>query len=208
MCSNLKNIAVLVSGGGTNLQALIDAIKAGTINGKIKLVVSNRKAALGLERARLSGIEAVYIPGHNKTQEEFDRELISLLEDKQIDLIVLAGYLKILTPMLIEKYENKIINIHPSLIPSFCGEGFYGLKVHEAVIASGVKISGATTHFVSEIADDGPIIMQESVPVYFEDTAEKLQGRILEIEHKILVETVKLFCEDRLKVFDKRVKVG
>lgn len=208
MCSNLKNIAVLVSGGGTNLQALIDAAAKSEIKGNISVVISNRKAAYGLERAKNANIEAIYIQGNNKIQGEFDMELMEILEKRNIDLVVLAGYLKILTKEIIDKYRNKIINIHPSLIPSFCGEGYYGIKVHESAIEAGVKYSGATTHFVSEIADDGPIILQEVVPVYFDDSPEDLQARVLEVEHKILVESVKLFCEDKLLVFGKRVKIG
>lgn len=199
MKSNSKNIAVLISGGGTNLQAIIDNTRNNYINGEIKIVISNNKDAYGLERAKNADIEGAFIRDNDK--------LLSLLIEKDIDLIVLAGYLKILPEEIIRKFENKIINIHPSLIPSFCGKGFYGLKVHEAVIEKGVKYTGATTHFVNENADEGPIIMQKCIEVKTEN-AEELQQEVLKFEHEILVESVKYFCEDKLKVIDGKVKIG
>ena len=194
----MVRIAVLVSGGGTNLQAIIDAVKANEINGEIALVVSNRKKAYGLERARLAGIKAEWIK---------DEELlISRLKEENIDLIVLAGYLAIISEKLINLYENKIINIHPSLIPSFCGEGFYGIHVHEHVYKRGVKVSGATVHFVSAVVDGGPIILQRAIDISDCNTPEEIQEKILlNIEHKLIVEAVKLYCDDKLKVENERV---
>lgn len=208
MCKDLKNIAVLVSGGGTNLQALIDGTEKNLINGKVSVVISNRKNAYGLERAKLHNIESIYIRGDNISVEEFDEKLIKELKSRNIDLVVLAGFLKILGRDFIKTFENKIINIHPSLIPSFCGDGFFGIKVHEKALEYGVKISGATTHFVSEIPDEGPIIMQKSLEVFDEDTPESLQRRVLNIEHEILVESIREFCNDNLKVIGRIVKRG
>ena len=208
MCKDLKNIAVLVSGGGTNLQALIEGTEKNLINGKVSVVISNRKNAYGLERAKLHNIESIYIRGDNISVEEFDEKLIKELKSRNIDLVVLAGFLKILGRDFIKTFENKIINIHPSLIPSFCGDGFFGIKVHEKALEYGVKISGATTHFVSEIPDEGPIIMQKSLEVFDEDTPESLQRRVLNIEHEILVESIREFCNDNLKVIGRIVKRG
>lgn len=207
MCRDLKKFAVLVSGGGSNLQALIDGVKNGEIKGELALVVSNRKNAYGLERAKNSGIEAIYLRGDNISVEEYDKKLLEILRERDIDFIVLGGFLKILGPDLIRSYENKIINIHPSLIPSFCGEGYYGLRVHQAALDYGVKVSGATTHFVSEVADAGPIIYQVSVEVLDGDTAEDLQGRIIKEEHKLLVKTVKDYCDDKFEIQGRIVKV-
>lgn len=196
----MVNIAVFVSGSGTNLQAIIDACKENQINGIIKLVVSNRKKAYGLERARLAGIKAEWIKDEDI--------IIRRLEEEQIDLIVLAGYLAIVSEKLISKYENKIINIHPSLIPSFCGEGFYGIHVHEACFKRGCKVSGATVHFVSAVVDGGPIILQRSIDISDCSSPEEIQEKILlNIEHKILVEAVKLYCDNKLKVVNERVEI-
>ncbi len=178
------NIAVLVSGGGTNLQALIDAQNEGIIkSGEIKLVISNKEDAYALERAKNNGILAKFI----KKDADFEKNLIFALEEYKIDLIVLAGFLVILSEDFVRKYDKKIINIHPSLIPSFCGDGFYGLKVHEAALSRGVKLTGATTHFVNEITDGGEIIMQKAVEIKDGDTPEILQKRVMEeAEWKIL----------------------
>lgn len=208
MRKDLKNIAVLVSGGGTNLQAIIDAAESKSINGRVALIISNRKNSYALERGKSQGIESIYIRGDNISVEEFDKKVIEELKKRDIDLVVLAGFLKILGKDFINEYKNKIINIHPSLIPSFCGEGFYGLKVHECALEYGAKISGATTHFVSEIPDDGPIIMQKSLEINEEETPESLQARVLEIEHEILIETIREFCNDNLKVVGRKVKRG
>lgn len=170
-------IAVLVSGGGTNLRALIDAQKSGIIkSGEISIVVSNKENAYALTRAKENGIKAVYI----KKDNDFESNLIKVLEDEKIDIIVLAGFLVILSEGFVKKYPKRIINIHPSLIPSFCGDGFYGLKVHEAALKRGVKLTGATTHFVNEITDGGEIIMQKAVEVRENDTPEVLQKRVME----------------------------
>lgn len=195
----MKNIAVFISGGGTNLQAIINATENKEINAKIKLVFSNKKNAYGLERAKKANIETLYLNRKNFSKsEEYDEEILKVLKGKDIDLIVLAGYLGILTSKIISNYRGRIINIHPSLIPSFCGSGFYGEHVHKAVIKKGVKITGATTHFVDEIIDGGAIIMQDTVPVQMNDDYKSIAEKVLEVEHKILVKTVKAFCENRI----------
>ena len=196
----MLNIGVLISGGGTNLQAIIDETKSGGINGTVKLVISNKENAYGLERARLSKIKAVY-----ETDED---KIIGLLKENNIDLIVLAGYLKIITPKFVDEFRNKIINIHPSLIPSFCGKGYYGEKVHQGVIDYGAKVTGATVHFVDEGADTGAIIMQEAVNVEQDDDAKSLAKRVLEVEHRILKESIRLFCENKLSIQGRRVFVN
>lgn len=172
--------AVLVSGGGTNLQAILD--KRGTVikSGEVALVVSNKPGAFALERAEKAGIENAYIPYDRKKPEEFEQELERLLKLRRIDVIVLAGFLAILSENFVEKYPKRIINIHPSLIPSFCGKGYYGLKVHEAALERGVKLTGATVHFVNGIPDGGEIIAQRAVEVLPGDTPEKLQRRVME----------------------------
>ena len=196
----MLNIGVLISGGGTNLQAIIDETKSGGINGTIKLVISNKENAYGLERARLSGIKAVYETNEDK--------IIGLLKENNIDLIVLAGYLKIITSKFVDEFRNKIINIHPSLIPSFCGKGYYGEKVHQGVIDYGAKVTGATVHFVDEGADTGAIIIQEAVNVEQDDDAKSLAKRVLEVEHRILKESIRLFCENKLSIQGRRVFIN
>lgn len=196
----MLNIGVLISGGGTNLQAIIDETKSGGINGTVKLVISNKENAYGLERARLSGIKAVYETNEDK--------IIGLLKENNIDLIVLAGYLKIITPKFVDEFRNKIINIHPSLIPSFCGKGYYGEKVHQGVIDYGAKVTGATVHFVDEGSDTGAIIMQETVNVEQDDDAKSLAKRVLEVEHRILKESIRLFCENKLSIQGRRVFIN
>ncbi|WP_303862905.1 phosphoribosylglycinamide formyltransferase [Alkalibaculum bacchi] len=186
----LKKIAVFVSGGGSNLQTLIDQVHGK--NGNIELVLSNNLKAYGLKRAEEHNIAAYHI---NSNEED---KIIKLLRDKKIDFIVLAGYLKKISSKLVHSYKGKIINIHPSLIPSFCGPSYYGIKVHEKAIEYGVKVSGATVHFVDEGMDTGPIIMQETVAVYPNDSMEDLQKRVLEVEHRILSESVKKMCQDKL----------
>ena len=193
----MKNIAVLVSGGGTNLQSIIDAVEAGRINGQIKLVISNKEAAYGLERAKNHNIRAVF--------EKDEQSIIDIMKESQIDLVVLAGFLKILSPNFTKAFENRIINIHPSLIPSFCGKGYYGLRVHEAAVEYGVKVSGATVHFVDENADTGPIIRQETVEVLPEDSPQDLQQRVLKIEHRILSQVVADYCDDKIRVVGRKV---
>lgn len=196
----MLNIAVCVSGGGTDLQSVIDACEAGKINGQIRLVISNRKKAYGLERARLHGIQAEWIKDED--------EILKRFEEEKIDFVVLAGYLAIVGDKLIEQYKNRIINIHPSLIPSFCGPGFYGMHVHEAVFKRGVKVSGATVHFVTGEVDGGPIILQRAVDISDLETPEDIQARVLEIEHEILPEAVALYCEGRVSVENERVKIS
>ena len=196
----MLNIAVCVSGGGADLQSIIDACEAGKINGQIRLVISNRKKAYGLERARLHGIQAEWIKDED--------EILKRFEEEKIDVVVLAGYLAIVGDKLIEKYKNRIINIHPSLIPSFCGPGFYGMHVHEAVFKRGVKVSGATVHFVTGEVDGGPIILQRAVDISDLETPEDIQARVLEIEHEILPEAVALYCEGRVSVENERVKIS
>ena len=196
----MLNIAVCVSGGGTDLQSIIDACEAGKINGQIRLVISNRKKAYGLERARLHGIQAEWIKDED--------EILKRFEEEKIDVVVLAGYLAIVGDKLIEQYKNRIINIHPSLIPSFCGPGFYGMHVHEAVFKRGVKVSGATVHFVTGEVDGGPIILQRAVDISDLETPEDIQARVLEIEHDILPEAVALYCEGRVSVENERVKIS
>ena len=193
----MKNIAVLVSGGGTNLQSIIDAVEAGRINGQIKLVISNKEGAYGLERAENHNIRAVF--------EKDEQAIIDIMKESQIDLVVLAGFLKILSPNFTKAFENRIINIHPSLIPSFCGKGYYGLRVHEAAVEYGVKVSGATVHFVDENADTGPIIRQETVEVLPEDSPQDLQQRVLKIEHRILSQVVADYCDDKIRVVGRKV---
>ena len=199
---NPIRIAVLVSGGGTNLQALMDAQQNGLIrSGKIVLVVSNKKDAYALERARLAGIPAQAITKKAAGgQEGFEKQLTELLDREKIDLIVLAGFLQVLTGEFTRHYPDRIINIHPSLIPSFCGDGFYGLKVHEAALAKGVKVSGATVHFVNEITDGGRIIAQKAVEVQEGDTPEVLQRRIMEqAEWIILPQAAEKVCSEIIK---------
>lgn len=193
-------MAVLVSGGGTNLQTLIDSVEAGGINGEIALVISDREKAYALERAEKHGIKAVYIDRRSCTE-----RIMQELQDMDIELVVLAGFLSILDIELVKAYEGRIINIHPSLIPSFCGKGFYGEKVHKAAVEYGVKLSGATVHFVDEGTDSGPIILQEAVQVYPEDTAEQLAERVLQVEHRLLPEAVRLYCEGRLRIEGRKV---
>lgn len=201
----MLNIAVFISGGGTNLQAIINAVKENKINGKIKLVFSNRKNAYGLIRAQNESIDTFYLNRKKFfSNEKYDERILEELERKNIDLIVLAGYLNILSLKLVSKYSNRIINIHPSLIPSFCGDGFYGENVHKAVIKSGVKFTGATTHFVDENVDTGAIILQDVVPVLINDDFETVAKRVLEIEHEILVKTVKAFCDNKIVFKDNR----
>ncbi len=195
-------IAVLVSGGGTNLQALIDAQKSGIIkSGEISLVISNKSGAYALTRAEKNGIATCVIEKNAELgQEGFEKKLSAVLSDNGIDLIVLAGFMSILSRDFVVKYENRIINVHPSLIPSFCGKGFYGLHVHEAALEYGVKVSGATVHFVNEVPDGGKIILQKAVEISEGDTPEILQKRIMEqAEWKILPQATEMVCSEIIK---------
>lgn len=190
------------------MQALIDHQNAGTLGGEISLVVSNRKNAYGIERAQQQGIDTQILSKKQLgSAEAFDQELLRLLAKSKIDLVILAGYLNILTPSFIAAYRNRILNIHPSLIPSFCGHGFYGMHVHEAVVKAGVKITGATVHFVDEGTDTGAIVMQEAVHLSHQDTPEQVQQKVLQLEHKLLPKAVALFCADKLVVENEKVKL-
>lgn len=206
----MLNIAVLVSGGGTNLQALIDAQNDGKIKkGKIALVVSSNTTAFALERAVKAGIPTeVLLRRGFATQPEYDAALLGLLDQYNIGLVVLAGFMTIISENVVSHFQNRIINVHPSLIPSFCGEGYYGLRVHEEALKKGVKVTGATVHFVNEICDGGPIILQKAVEVLPDDTPQILQKRVMEqAEWKLLPRAVGLFCENRLTVENGRVKI-
>ncbi len=201
-------IAVLVSGGGTNLQALIDAEKTGMFgNGKISLVVASKPGVYALQRAETNGIPAKVLPRKAfETIADYSRALADTLTEEKIDLVVLAGFLTIIDEQVYQAFPNRIINVHPALIPSFCGKGYYGLHVHEAALAKGVKVSGATVHIVTPECDAGPIILQKAVEVRSDDTPESLQQRIMEeAEWKILPEAVKLFCEGKIRVVDNKV---
>lgn len=204
----MKRLAVMVSGGGTDLQSVIDGVQSGKIPGEIAVVISSKPGVYALERAKKAGIPGIVICKKDYADEQafFDANL-GALREYGAEGVVLAGYLSILGKQMIEAYPEKIINIHPSLIPSFCGKGYYGLRVHQAVLDYGAKVSGATVHFVDEGADTGPIILQRAVSVLPEDTAESLQQRILEVEHEILPEAVALFCADRLLVQGRKVTI-
>jgi len=206
----LVRTAVLVSGGGTNLQAIIDARIFGEIkNCDLTAVISSNPEAYAIERAKYAGIP-VYVVDQSifANRMSFTKALLEKLQDLEIELVVYAGFNYILGSQLINAYENRIINIHPSLIPSFCGEGFFGLKVHETVLAYGVKVTGATAHFATEAADAGPIILQKAVPVLENDTPQTLQRRVMEeAEWKILPEAISLFCERRLEVSGRVVRI-
>lgn len=206
----MVNIVVLVSGGGTNLQALIDAEKAGHIKGgKITAVISSKPGVLALERAANAGIEGRVLERKAyPNSKEYCTKLLELLDELNADLIVLAGFMTVLTADVTRKYENRIINVHPALIPSFCGDGYYGLRVHQAALDYGVKLTGATVHFVNEETDGGPIILQQSVPVLTGDTPELLQRRVMEqAEWILLPKAVSLFCEGKLKVNGRTVEI-
>ena len=206
----MLKVGVLVSGGGTNLQAILDAIDSGKItNAEVSLVISNNPGAYALERAKNHNIEAVCIsPKQFENREEFHKTLLAKLKESGVDLIVLAGFLVAIPPMIVEAYPNKIINIHPSLIPSFCGVGYYGLHVHEKALARGVRVTGATVHFVDTGTDTGPIILQKAVKVKSDDTPQVLQRRVMEkAEWKILPKAINLIANDKVKVVDGRVEI-
>lgn len=206
----MLNIAVFVSGGGTNLQALLDAQDRGEIkNGKIVLVLASNENAYALERAKKAGIPSVVVNRKQyPSKAEYDKAVLAALDGKDINLIVLAGFLSILGGELVSKYNNRIINVHPSLIPLFCGDGFYGKKVHTAVLASGMKVTGATVHFVNEITDGGAIILQKAVPVEQGDNEDILQYRVMrQAEWEILPKAVSLFCEGRIKINGNKTEI-
>jgi len=206
----MKNIVVLVSGGGTNLQALIDAEKSGIIkDGKITCVISSNPDAYALERAEKNNIKTRVLPRKSFPDSiTYSRAVLSALDEEKADLVVLAGFMTILTEDVTKAYAYRIINVHPALIPSFCGAGYYGLKVHEAALAYGVKYSGATVHFVNEVADAGAIILQKPVEVMKNDTPETLQKRIMEqAEWNILPQAVSLFCQDKIEIIDGKAYI-
>ncbi|WP_294778071.1 phosphoribosylglycinamide formyltransferase [uncultured Eubacterium sp.] len=206
----MLNIAVFVSGGGTNLQALIDAQDRGEIkNGKITFVLASNENAYALERAKKAGIESTVVNRKAyDTKADYDKAVLKALEGRNIDLIVLAGFLSILGEDLVNEYKNRIINIHPSLIPLFCGDGFYGKKVHTAVLNSGMKVTGATAHFVNEITDGGAIILQKAVPIEQGDNEDVLQYRVMrQAEWEILPKAVSLFCEGRIKINGNKTEI-
>ena len=206
----MLKIAVCVSGGGTNLQAIIDGIENQTItNAEVKVVISNNKNAYALERAKQHGIEAVCIsPKDYESRDAFNEEFLAKLDSYEVDLVVLAGFLVVIPPQMIKEYRNRIINIHPSLIPSFCGTGYYGLKVHEGALARGVKVTGATVHFVDEGTDTGPIILQKAVAVEEGDTPEILQRRVMEqAEWIIMPQAIDLIANGKVSVSDHKVTI-
>lgn len=206
----MLKIAVLVSGGGTNLQAILDAIDNGTItNARVEVVISNNPGAYALERAAKKGIDHRCIsPKDYESRAAFNEDLLRQLDGYQVDLVVLAGFLVVIPPEMIARYRNRIINIHPSLIPSFCGTGYYGLKVHEGVLARGVKVTGATVHFVDEGTDTGPIILQKAVAVEQGDTPEILQRRVMEqAEWQIMPQAIDLIANGRVSVVDGRTVI-
>ncbi|MBR4278808.1 MAG: phosphoribosylglycinamide formyltransferase [Clostridia bacterium] len=210
MSNSQTNIAVLVSGGGTNLQALIDAEKRNELgNGKITLVIASKDGVYALERAKNNNIESVVLPRKQYASiADYSKALVDTMKSANIDLVVLAGFLTIIDEQVYEAFPNKILNVHPALIPSFCGKGYYGLYVHEAALEKGVKVSGATVHIVTPECDAGPIVLQKAVEVKQGDTPETLQRRIMEeAEWKILPEAVKLFCDGRINVENNRVTI-
>lgn len=207
--SEIKNIAVLVSGGGTNLQALIDAQKNGALkSGKITAVISSCDDAYALTRAANAGIPSYVVQRKGCKKEEFNQRLLNKLNEVKCDLVILAGFMCILTETVLKPYAGKIINVHPSLIPSFCGDGFYGLHVHEAALAKGVKVTGATVHFVNEVVDGGAIILQKAVDIHPSDTPEVLQKRVMEqAEWKILPYAAELFCSEKLIINNNKCEI-
>ena len=202
----MKNIGVFISGGGSNLQVIIDAIENGDIDARINLVISGNNRAYGIERAKKHAIPCIVIQKKKYPNENlFIQSILKNLKEYEIDMVVLAGYLNILPKKIVEEYRNKIINIHPSLIPAFCGDGFYGSRVHQAVLDYGVKITGATVHFVDEGTDTGPIILQRPIEVMPGDNAETLAERVLKAEHSLLPKALKLLVDDRLVVEGRKV---
>lgn len=199
----MKNIVVLVSGGGTNLQALIDAEKRGEIKGgRITCVISSKEGAYALERAALNGIKGITLPRKDYADShKYSKAMLDTLKAENADIIVYAGFMTILDEQVCRAYPYKMVNVHPALIPSFCGKGYYGLKVHEEALARGVKVTGATVHFVTEVCDGGPIILQKAVEIQNGDTPEILQRRVMEqAEWKILPKAVSLLCEDKIRI--------
>lgn len=201
-------LGVLVSGGGTNLQAVIDSIEHGKIRGEVRVVISSNPKAYALKRAQRYGIPGIYIGRRDfTTREGYEGEMIKVLKGYGVELVLLAGFMTVLSPGFVSEFRNRIMNIHPALIPAFCGKGFYGRRVHEAVLEYGVKVTGATVHFVDEGTDTGPIILQEAVPVLDDDTVDSLAERVLKVEHRLYPEAVRLYSEGRLKIEGRRVRI-
>jgi phosphoribosylglycinamide formyltransferase-1 len=200
-------IGVLASGGGTNLQSIIDSCEREEIDGEVVVVISNVPEASALERARKHGIDAFAFPHKNLTREQHEADIIECLEQHRVDLVCLAGYLRVLTPLLVNKYAGRLMNTHPALLPSFGGVGMHGLNVHKAVLDYGCKVSGYTIHFVTLDVDGGPIILQKSVPVQENDSPEILQERILKEEHKLFLRAIELFAKGKLKIDGRRVRI-
>jgi phosphoribosylglycinamide formyltransferase-1 len=200
-------IGVLASGGGTNLQAIIDACERGEIDGDVVVVISNVEDAYALERAREHDIQAFAFPHEGMSREEHEKDIIECLDQHQVDLVILAGYLRMLTPLMFSKYGGRMMNTHPALLPSFGGKGMHGLNVHKAVIDLGCKVSGCTIHFVTEDVDGGQVILQKAVPVHEDDTPEALQERVLKEEHKLLPRAIQLFAQGKLKIEGRRCRV-
>lgn len=200
-------IGVLASGGGTNLQSIIDACERGEIDGDVVVVISNMADAFALERARKHRIDAYAFPHKGVTREQHEADVIECLEQHQVDLVCLAGYLRMLTPMFINKYAGRLMNTHPALLPAFGGKGMHGLNVHQAVLDYGCKVTGCTIHFVTLEVDGGPIILQKSVPVLEDDNAETLQERVLKEEHKLFPRAIELFARGKLKIEGRRVRI-
>ena len=207
MSMKRARIGILASGGGTNLQCMIDACERGEIDGDVAVVVSNIPEAFALERAKKHRIDAYAFPHKGVTREQHEADIIECLEQHGVDLVLLAGYLRILTPLFIDKYKGRLMNTHPALLPAFGGSGMHGVNVHKAVLDYGCKVSGCTIHFVTLDVDGGPIILQKSVPVLEEDTPESLQDRILKEEHKLFPRAVQLFARGKLKLEGRRVRI-
>ncbi len=202
------NLGVLVSGRGTNLQAVIDSIQKGSLEAEVCVVISSKQDAYALKRAEKYGIPHYCVLRRDyKRQKDFEREMVNLLKKHDVELVVLAGFMTILSPYFVNEFKNKIINVHPSLIPAFCGKGFYGERVHKAVLDYGVKITGATVHFVDEGTDTGSIILQQAVQVLDDDTVESLGARVLKLEHELLPKAINLFARGKLKIEGRRVKI-
>lgn len=200
-------IGVLASGGGTNLESIIDACDRGEIDGDVVVVISNMPDAFALERARKHRIDAYSFPHKGVTREQHEADVMACLEQHQVDLVCLAGYLRMLTPAFINKYAGRLMNTHPALLPSFGGKGMHGLNVHQAVLDYGCKVSGCTIHFVTLEVDGGPIVLQKSVPVLEDDTAETLQERVLKEEHKLYPRAIELFAQGKLKLEGRKVRI-
>ena len=201
------NIGILVSGRGTNMESIIEASEKGLIKSKVLVVISNKKDALALSKAKKHGIQSIYVSPKNKSNEEYDKEIIKILDEYNVDFVVLAGYLRILSSVFINKYPMRIINVHPSLLPCFGGKGFYGEHVHKAVLESGMKFSGCTVHFVTNEVDNGPIILQKCVEILDSDTPETLAERILPKEHEALIEAISLIENNKIEIKGKRVLI-